>query len=66
MQVIKNYQQSGHHKFLDTVLGDYEKLKVPVIEVIPMKEAAGGVKVLSEKTGSDDNFLNDNKKFGYP
>ena len=29
-----------------------------------MEEAAGGVKVLSEKTGSDDNFQNDNKWIG--
>jgi hypothetical protein len=31
-------------------------LKVPVIAVDPMEEAAGGVKVLSEKIGIDDNF----------
>ena len=33
MQVIKNYKQSGHQKVSDTVLGDYEILKVSVIAV---------------------------------
>ena len=61
VQFIKNHQQSGHQKFSDTVLGDYEKLKVPMIAVNPMEEAAGGVKVLSEIIGNDDNFQNDTK-----
>ena len=57
MQVIKNYRQSGHQKVLYTITMDLsEKLKVPVKAVDPMEEAAGGVKVLSEKTGNDDNF----------
>ena len=33
MQSRENYRQSGHQKVLDMVLGDYEKLKVPVIAV---------------------------------
>ena len=36
VQVKENYQQSCHQKVSDTVLGDYEKLKVSVIAVIQL------------------------------
>ena len=65
MQVIKNYQQSGDQKVSDMVLGDYEKLKVSGIAVIQLMKSSVGVKVLSEKTGNDDNFQNGEKWFGY-
>jgi len=52
VQSRENDRQSGHQKVLDTVLGDYEKSAV-----IQLMSLWGGVKVLSEKTGSDDNYL---------
>ena len=56
VQVIENYRHSGYKKVLDTVLGDYEKFKFPMIAMIRLMSPMGGVKVLSEKTGNDDNF----------
>ena len=57
MQVIKNYQQSGHKKVLDPITEEsFWEIESAGDGADPMEEAAGGVKVLSEKTGSDDNF----------
>jgi len=57
VQVIKNYQQSGHKKVLDPITEEsFWEIESAGDGADPMEEAAGGVKVLSEKTGSDDNF----------
>ena len=67
MQVINNYQQSGHQKVSDTITEEsFWEIESTSDSGDPMDESMGGVKVLSEITGNDENFQNDNKWFGYP
>jgi len=57
VQFIKNYQQSGHQKVLDTITEEsFWEIERARYSGDQMDESLGGVKVLSEKTENDDNF----------